>query len=682
VYLMTKKILKFIGLGVIILLITALVIRQGWFMGLQRGLQNKFYDYDSASSEIVIAAIDEKSMQADNLGVFTQWKREYYAQAINVLNNANAAVIGVDITFPDQSTHGVKDDEFLRDVLRQNDNVIMSARYYFDNGNRQIDWPNSTLMEADPNLGWINVQLDEDAFVRTIPIFAASKEKTIEAFSLQLSRIYLNKDPVDYRVVGNEFNFSRDIVIPTMTKRDAKTNQDVYLMYINYFAEPNKFTHISFSDLLDENFTDKKGNLIDFTDKIVVIGPTAIDLQDSYNSPVSRGVQMSGVEIHANNIQTIIEKKFLRDQSDMSFWITLLGLLIVNLILFSFLKVRYTIPLVSLEIFGMLVAGIVAYESRIFLNVIYPIFLILISFIGTYLLRFILEQKERKFIEGAFGHYVNKDVVKQIMKDPKMLELGGVKRNITVFFSDIAGFTTISEKMEPDKLVKFLNEYLQEMTEVILGHRGTLDKYEGDAIMAFWNAPIALHDHALSACLAALENQEHLAALRKKWTAEGKPSVYVRIGVNTGDAVVGNMGSENRFDYTAMGDSVNLGSRLEEINKQYGTEIIISEATFEKVKDDLLCRELDLIRVKGKTKPVRIYELISKKAAGKKDVQDKIATFAKALSDYRSKNFIAAKQGFEAIKDDKPSEIFAKRCEEFMKNPPEDWDGVWTYMTK
>jgi adenylate cyclase len=678
-----KKLIKFIGLGIAILLITALVIRQGWFMGLQRGLQNKFYDYDSASPEIVIVAIDEKSLEADKLGPFKNWKREYYAQAIDILNKAGAAAIGIDVTFPDPSTYDTKDDQTLRDALKQNDNVVMAVRYYFDNGNRAVDWPNATLMEADPKLGWINVQLDDDGFVRTMPLFAASKEKTIEALSLQVARIYMKADIGDYRVVKNKFNFSEGIEIPSITKRDSKTNQDVHLMYINYFAEPNKFTQISFTDLLNNNLADKQGNTIDFKDKIVLIGPTAIDLQDDYLTPVSQGVKMPGVEIHANNIQTLTEEKFLRDQTTLSLWLTLLALLIVNITLFSFLKVRYAIPLVVLEIFGTLVAGILVYEFRIFLNVIYPIFLILLSFVGTYLLRFIMEQKDRKFIEGAFGHYVNKDVVKQIIKNPKALELGGAKKNITVFFSDIAGFTTISEKMGPVELVKFLNEYLQDMTEVILKYQGTLDKYEGDAIMAFWNAPIAINDHPLNACLAALENQEHLAKLRKKWTAEGKPAIHARIGINTGEAVVGNMGSENRFNYTAMGDNVNLGSRLEGINKEYGTEIIISESVYNQVKEKLVCRELDLIRVKGKTVPVRILELVGEAKKVSRDLLDRNVRFADALRDYRSKNFTSAKQKFEALKDDAPSQVFAKRCGEFMKNPPpEGWDGVWTYMTK
>ena len=684
---MIKKLIKFIGLGVIILAITALIIRQGWFMSFQQGLQNKFYDYDSASSEIVIATIDEKSMSADELGPFDEWERAYYAQAIEKLNEEDIAAIGVDITFPDPSSHGAEDDQILADALLKYDNVVISARYYFENGERQIEWPNNSLMKADPNIGWINVSLDEDGFVRKMPLFAPSREEMIEALSLSLSRIYLNTDPIGYRVARDEFEFSDDISMPTITKRDAKTNQDVHFMYINYFAEPYKFTHISFSDLLDGNYVDKKGNQIDFTDKIVLIGPTAIDLQDDYLSPVSRGVRMPGVEIHANAVQTIVEDEFLRDQPVMSFWITLLGLLFVNLLLFSFFKVRYALPFVLAELLGIVIAGIVGYESRIFINVIYPIIIVLFSFVGAYLLRFIMEQKDRKFIEGAFGHYVNKDVVRQIIKDPKMLELGGAKRNISVFFSDIADFTTISEKMEPVELVKFLNEYLQNMTEVILDKQGTLDKYEGDSIMAFWNAPIAQHNHALHTCMAAIENQSRLAELRKKWAKEGKPEMRIRIGINTGDAVVGNMGSENRFDYTAMGDNVNLASRLEGINKQYGTEIIISEFTYEQVKDNLICRELDLIRVKGKNEPVRIYELIAEKSKienrKSKELLDKIKSFQGALGVYRQKNFLAAKQTFENIKNDKPSEVFAKRCDEFIKNPPsEGWDGVWVFEVK
>lgn len=681
---MLKKYLKFPGLGIALLLIIFLVMQRGWFMGYQRNLQNKFYDYDSASSEIVIVAIDEKSLKPDALGPLTKWPRENYARAIGILNAHNAAAIGIDITFPDASAYGTEDDGSLAETLAANNNVVLAARYFFDEGKRRFEWPNRTILEAGPLLGWINIQLDNDGFVRSLPLFSQSDKGVIDAFSLALARIYLRAEPSDYHVTNGIFDFSDKIHIPAFARKDKTSGEDVNFMYINYFAQPNKFTHISFSDLLNENLVDKQGNHIDFRDKIVIIGPTAIDLQDDYLSPVSEGVRMPGVEIHANNVQTVITQKFLRDQSQMSLWLTILGFLMVNVIVLSFLKVRYAIPLALLEILGMLVGGIVAYEYRILVNVVYPILMILLSFMGTYLLRFITEQKERQFIEGAFGHYVNKDVVRQIKKDPHMLELGGAKRQITVFFSDIAGFTTVSEQLKPEDLVKFLNEYLGEMTEIIIGHQGTLDKYEGDAIMAFWNAPISQHDHQLHACMAALENQKRLAELRNKWAKLNLPELKVRIGLNSGEAVVGNMGSQNRFDYTAMGDNVNLASRLESINKQYGTYLIISESTYSAVKDQMVCRELDLIRVKGKTEPVRIYELLAKKEDETTETAAKLKTFAEGLALYREKKFTEAKGRFASLgDDDAPAKIFAQRCEEFINHSPaENWDGVWNFEVK
>jgi adenylate cyclase len=264
-----------------------------------------------------------------------------------------------------------------------------------------------------------------------------------------------------------------------------------------------------------------------------------------------------------------------------------------------------------------------------------------------------------------------------------MLKLGGARRDVTVFFSDIAGFTSISEKMEPEPLVRFLNTYLGAMTNIILGRQGTLDKYEGDAIMAFWGAPISQEDHAIRACQAALECQKKLEELRFDWERQSLPPFRIRIGLNSGEAIAGNMGSESRFDYTVMGDNVNLASRLEGISKQYGTELIISENTRTLIGDDFVCRELDLIRVKGKDKPVRIFELIGKKDEVTPEQTQKIEVFQKGLGFYRSKNFMAAIEKFKSITNDPPSGVFAHRCEVFIQNPPaEGWDGVWTFTEK
>lgn len=661
----------------------ALLVSQGFFMGIQRSLQNRFYDFASASSEIVVVAIDEKSLLPDNLGPLQKWKRETYAKALEILNDKGASSVGIDITFPDASSHGTEDDQAFADALKKYPNTVLAGRFFFENGQSLAEWPNATLLTANPTVGWINVSLDEDGFVRKIPLFNAVKDKTTEAFSLQVARQALKTAPEDSRIKNGFYKFSKNLPIPAITLRDPATQKDHHFMYVNYFAEPGGYVRLSLSDLLTGKLIDSKGRTVDLKNKIVLIGPTAIDLQDQYLSPVSQGIKMPGVEIHANSIQTLISGKFLRDQSPSSLWITLLALLLANLLIFSRLRVRLAIPLLFLELFVVVVAGIMAYESRVFLNVVYPILTAILTFVGVFLLRFILEQKERKFAEKAFGQYVSKDLVAQILKDPDSLKLGGARRNVTVFFSDIAGFTSISEKMEPEPLVRFLNTYLGAMTNIILGHLGTLDKYEGDAIMAFWGAPISQADHANRACLAALECQQKLDELRQDWILQGLPPFRVRIGINSGDAIAGNMGSESRFDYTVMGDNVNLASRLEGISKQYGTELIIGENTQAQIGDAFVYRELDLIRVKGKEKPVRIFELIGKKGEVDPDTLGKIDAFHQALALYRSKNFVAAQAKFQTIPNDPASGVFARRCDDFLKNPPPaEWDGVFTFTEK
>jgi len=670
---MFKKVLRFIGLGALILLVIAGLWSRGLFMGVQHGLQNKFYDYDRPSDKIVVVAIDEKTLKPDALGPLREWSRENYAKAIETLEGAGAKAIGIDITFPDAGPG----DDALAGALGAHKNVALAGRYYYENGKRQTELPNATLLGAKPTIGWINVKQDDDGFVRQLPVFSPGPGGMTEAFALAVARVFEQAEPVDYKVTDGTYPYAPGTLIPVTVERDGAEEAD--LMNINYFAEPGRYQTISFSDVLAGKLIDKRGGSVDFKDKIVLIGPTAIDLQDQYLSPVSQGVKMAGVEIHANAIQTVIQRAFLRDQSPVSLWLVILILLAANLTLFSWLRVRTALPLALAEAGGLLVAGLVGYEFGILVNVVYPLTGVLLSFTGAFLLRFILEQKERQFIQNAFGHYVNKSVVEQIIRNPHLLELGGAKREVTSFFSDIANFTSVSEKMEPQTLVKFLNEYLQEMTEIILGYQGTLDKYEGDAIVAFFGAPMATPDHAHLACLAALENQAKLKVLRKKWQAEGRAELHVRIGLNTGEAVVGNMGSRDRFDYTAMGDNINLASRLEGINKQYGTEILISESTYQAVQGAFVCREVDLIRVKGKETPVRIYELVGEEGGVKKD----FGGFAEALKLYREQKFADAQSLFASRTDDSVARVFTERCKAFLKNPPAgDWDGVWTFTEK
>ena len=247
---------------------------------------------------------------------------------------------------------------------------------------------------------------------------------------------------------------------------------------------------------------------------------------------------------------------------------------------------------------------------NVWLNIIYPALTMITIYLGITVYRYITEEREKKKIRGAFQYYLTASVINEMLKDPSKLKLGGDKKDLTVSFSDIRGFTTISEKLTPEELVHLLNEYLTAMTNVVFQYDGLLDKYMGDAVMAVFGAPLDQPDHALRACRTALGMMEELKKLQKKWAEEGKPVLDIGIGINSGDMVVGNMGSDMRFDYTVVGDMVNLGSRLEGTNKEYGTNIVISEYTYNDVKDVFFCRELDSVIVKGKKLPVKIYELL------------------------------------------------------------------------
>jgi adenylate cyclase len=272
--------------------------------------------------------------------------------------------------------------------------------------------------------------------------------------------------------------------------------------------------------------------------------------------------------------------------------------------------------------------------------------------------------------------------------DPKKLRLGGERKELTVLFSDIADFTKISERISPEYLVQVLNEYLNVMTAIIFSHQGTLDKYEGDAILAFWGAPIAQRDHALRTCRAALDMQKSLIGLRKMWESEGKPPFHVRIGINSGEMVVGNMGGASRFDYTVIGDSVNLGSRLEGANKQYGTGIIISEHTYRHVRNDVVARELDMLLVSGKTELIRVFELIGvREEPIGPEREEFLALYQEGLRLYRQRAWAEALVAFErALRlqaGDRPSELYRERIRLYQQTPPpEDWNGVFVLTSK
>jgi adenylate cyclase len=300
--------------------------------------------------------------------------------------------------------------------------------------------------------------------------------------------------------------------------------------------------------------------------------------------------------------------------------------------------------------------------------------------------KYLTEERNKKELKGTFQKYVSPAVVNEILSHPEKIKLGGRKENMTVMFSDLRGFTTLSEKLDPEVLSAFLNRYLTPMTRLVFKNDGTLDKYIGDAIMAFFGAPISYKDHAKKCCTTGLEMLVKLKELNKEFEKEQLPPLDIGIGINTGDMSVGNMGSDIVRSYTVMGDAVNLASRLESINKAYGTKIIISEFTLQQIQPDFIVRELDWVRVKGKQHPVKIYELLSDKEL-EPHLSDALKAFSQGFEQYHARNFDTALESFtrslNKIPHDVPSQLYIERCQEYIQNPPpENWDGVYEFKTK
>ncbi|MBN1223468.1 MAG: adenylate/guanylate cyclase domain-containing protein, partial [Candidatus Aminicenantes bacterium] len=327
--------------------------------------------------------------------------------------------------------------------------------------------------------------------------------------------------------------------------------------------------------------------------------------------------------------------------------------------------------------------AVLGFLSGYWLDFIAPEFAGLLSFLTASVLNYSFEGRQRRFIKSAFRFYLSPEVIDRVLDNPSLLSLGGEKREITSFFSDVAGFTSVSENLTPEELVNLLNEYLSEMTDIILDSGGTLDKYEGDAIIAFWNAPLDLPDHSLRACRAALECQKRLGELRPHFEDRYGHGLTMRIGLNTGPAVVGNMGSRRRFDYTAMGDTINLASRLEGACKQYGVPILIGEKTYVHIREAVAAREVDLIRVVGKSQPVRVYEILGMHEDLPHSRLEAIELYHRALNLYRGRQWDEALLLFQKLSDDSLSRMYEERTWELKTSPPpEEWTGIFDLKRK
>ena len=472
--------------------------------------------------------------------------------------------------------------------------------------------PLPILGKAAKGIGFANIFPDVDNINRTMPLIVNYDGKYYPNIDLSIAMNYYEIGPKDVEIkIGEYIKFKNvkieKMKIPNEDKEIIIPIDNRGFMDVNFAGGFGSFNYYSYRYFARDGSMAGNASL---KDKIILIAAYASTgiASDEKQSPY--GLTF-GIEHHANAINTILNQDFIYRFTDLQ---NILIMLLIGILLGFFIpRLSIVISTLITSLFGiayMFVAFILFNESSIIMATASPVLQVGLTFTLIITFRVLTEQKEKKYIRQTFSKFVSKSVVDELLKHPDKLQLGGDKKILTVLFSDIRGFTSVSEKMTPESLVEHLNEYLQAMTDIVIKYNGTLDKYVGDEIMAFWGAPIPQEDHALQSCKAAVEMMNVLHQLNENWKKIGKETLDIGIGLNTGDMIVGNMGSSSRMDYTLMGDSVNLGARLEGTNKVYKTHIIISEYTYEHVREYVIVRELDLIKVKGKELPVKIYELV------------------------------------------------------------------------
>ncbi len=691
---MNKKVVRGLAVG------TAAFLLAGALggLGLWRGLEWKSWDarmriFASPSrraADIALILVDQYSLDFyKKQQVSWPWPRQMYAAILGLLKAGGAKAVFFDFVMTEPSAYFAQDDEMLAKAIGEAGNVILPVFLSAED--------KETAPEAEAFLRRTATTADVRPWVESYRSATADLPAYLDrACGGANVQVHPDEDGV-YRRVPLAFKY-RDLRVPSaeLALAEAAGGRDVAAgvpleadghMLVRFFGPTGTYESYPAATIINSylQLTENKTPQIaprDFAGKIVLIGLSAVGLHDIKTSPLSAVVP--GVEIQAAALDSLWHRRFLRptpivlDLLLALLWAVLAGIGITVL--------RRSSHMVGAAA-GFLIlpaaSAVTGFAAGTWIRFVLPEAAVLLAVIGAAVLNYAVEGRQRRFLKNAFRYYLSPHVIDRVIDDPNQLRLGGVKREVTSFFSDVAGFTSISEALGPEALVSLLNAYLSEMTDIILDSGGTLDKYEGDAIVAFWNAPLDVPDHAVRACRAALACRKRLIELAPDFEKRiGRP-LRARIGLNSGPAVVGNMGSSRRFDYTAMGDTINLAARLESAGKQYGVSILAGEATVTAVGDAVVAREVDRLRVVGKTQPVRIYELIGGRGEVAAPVLDRLAAFERLLESYRRREWDAVLVACRALEGDPVAAVYAARCERFLiEPPPADWDFVFDLKMK
>jgi len=695
----------------------------------------KFRGPEPASEQIVIVDIDERSIK--ELGQWP-WERDKFAQILTNLTNGGAGIIGLDIVFAEADKTSPKrfakkwglDESHMPDydlILSQTIEATPTILgYIFDFDTKSTnDAPQipaifieknkkygeflpkakgvltnlEVIQDSGYSSGYMNNIPDETGIIRSVPLMIKYDDITYPSLAFEMYRIAsaVNKVTISYSPAGVE----------NITLGKQIINSDRFArLHLNFRGPFKSYKYISAVDVYNNHIKKE-----DLKGKFILIGTSAYGLMDLRSTPMDSVI--AGVEIHANLIDNLLHDDMLVKPSGGE--IIDIFIIILIIFIFMFLYSRFSIlPLIlaftTTLLSIMYINYYLLFTEFIIINSIFPIFSIFLSLTAVLGVNFMFEYSQKEMIKGKFASKVSANVMEDILKNPESNTLDGAEKEITVFFSDVRGFTNISEAMGDAKsLIKFMNEIMEPMTEIIIEEDGTVDKYIGDAIMAYWNAPLDVKNHADRAVIASLRQLHALKSLNARLRANTEfqnvidmsdkaniPIVDIGIGLNSGVAIVGEMGSTKRSDYTAIGDPINLGARLESLCKYYNSKLNISNYTKEKLKGKYIFRFLDLVTVKGKVEPIEIWQIHDFDRedtdplfySNKEELLQELDLYHKAIELYKSAKFEDALEIFKNINswENKSNlkiyDIYIERCEYYIEIPPKNFNGIFIHTTK
>jgi len=729
-----KKILQ----GILIALSVAVLVNAGFFLGLFDGLELKSFDLRAKfnskkpSKDVAIILIDEASLRGMNPIVGRwPWPRSVHADVVDFLAMSGAKAVMFDILFTENERgSGIRkgrldpSDQALVDSTAAAGNVYHAAQIVLDeedeynkslmdrpmpkdfvdrfstkvenvppSKHNNFYLPFKQLYQASKGIGIVEFLSDPDGVLRRTKLFRNYHGDLFPVLPMAPFVGILQPDSISYEgnkiyMKGLKFDSPEESLSQdNPRKRDLEIplqSDGSYLINMYKGFKPYSMSGVlaSIQKIKSGDLEGLPVNPEEFMGKVVFIGGSAVGIEDL--KATSMGTNTPGVYLHASAYSNLVNEDFLKYTGRLatSIIILIFAGIVTTSILWSRNIIYYQLGLPLFLTFAFIAFSFWWFRHNMVLDVVAPTFSIAISWMGSFAFLSFTEGKDKRKIKKMLSQYVSPSILTTLIdKSPQDIlkaEIGS-KENLTILFSDIRGFTTLSEAMDAEKVVEMLNGYLSGMVDVIFKYEGTLDKFIGDAIMAFWGAPIRIPDHARKAVLAAFDMRKQLEVYNRELESKGGKRIDIGIGINTGNVILGNIGSEKKLDYTIIGDNVNLASRMEGLTKEYGAPILVTEPTYEDIKSEIPCRVIDIVRAAGKKKGIKIFEPLNMKSD---DVTDKIIRLSDSgFNSYLARDWTAAILSYTellAIKPgDKTSKLLIERCEVYKTSEPDaDWDGV------